>query len=96
MTGFNEPDCCLVISKISGELSVDFHVTPSDENMILWSGPRAGIEGAKELFGFTNVYAFDEQRLAAQILSRRNHIIYSDFHDNSAVSHKFRESLNGK
>lgn len=84
-TGFNEPDCCLILTKSSNSnFDVNFFVTPNDEHSLLWSGPRAGIEGSKELFGLQNT--FDIKRLKEAIEAVKDQPnIFIDYHnDNSA------------
>lgn len=98
LTGFNEPDCCLIISKESErDLKVSLHVTKNDDTTTLWSGPRAGIDGTKEYFGFENVFEIDEERIAAELKKKmtENHVIYADIHENSFISQKFRDLLKG-
>lgn len=56
LSGFNQPDCCLVLA--SKDLQVEANVPqftmfvqPYDPHTEIWDGPRAGLEGAKEIFG---------------------------------------------
>ena len=88
-TGFNEPDCCLIISKTDQSVvSVNFFVTPNDESSLLWSGPRAGIEGSKEFFGLQNTYDLKNLDHCIEELAKlKNHSIYIDFQaDHSSLS----------
>ena len=83
-TGFNEPDCCFFLSKSSSSvLSVNFFVTPNDESSLLWSGPRAGIEGSRDIFGLQNT--FDIKKLKDAVEAFKDQNIFIDYHpENSA------------
>ena len=66
------------------DLSVNFFVTPNDENSLLWSGPRAGIEGSKELFGLQNTFDIKclKDAIGAVV---KDQTVFIDYHsDNSA------------
>lgn len=59
---------------------MNFFVTPNDPNTLLWSGPRAGIEGSREIFGLQNT--FDIKKLPGIIddLSKSNQSdLYVDY-----------------
>lgn len=80
LTGFNEPDCCLIISKGSDSGSDSFFVTSNDKNNLLWSGPRAGIEGAKEIFGFQNTFDIKKLNEAVEeICKAKGNPIFIDY-----------------
>lgn len=88
-TGFNEPDCCLIISKTDQSvINVNFFVTSNDESSLLWSGPRAGIEGSKEIFGLKNTYDVkDLDQSIEELVKLKNHSIYIDYQaDHSSLS----------
>ena len=44
---------------------------------MLWSGPVAGIEGAKQIFGLQNVYGIEE--LSNAVAALKGNTIYTDF-----------------
>lgn len=92
-TGFNEPDCCLIVSKSS----VAFFVSPNDEFNLLWSGPRAGVEGAKEIFGIQNTFEIKELRQAIEGLSRSKNTLYVDYDpEHSSLDSEIFEKIKGK
>lgn len=99
MTGFNEPDSCLILSKKSKEsFDVNFFVTPNDPNTLLWSGPRAGIEGAKEIFGLQNTY--DIKKLSGildeLVKSKSGHSFYADYDlEHSSLSAENWKKISG-
>lgn len=100
LTGFNEPDSCLVLEKTtdSYDLNVKFFATPNDNESLLWSGPRAGIEGCKESFGLQNVYEIKElDDFVSELKSESKLSIYIDYHaDNSFFKPEFYKSLDEK
>lgn len=51
---------------------------PNDEHAMLWSGPRAGIEGVKEFFELQQVYALAELRAALDEATRHGEV-FLDF-----------------
>lgn len=77
LTGFNEPDCCLMIHRSHRDTSVSFFTVKNSPNALLWSGPVAGIEGVKELFGIQNVYGVEDLQDAVAAL--KDTTIYLDF-----------------
>ncbi|KAJ3078597.1 hypothetical protein HDU99_000481 [Rhizoclosmatium hyalinum] len=55
LTGFNEPDACLVIEKDQGDnYKETLFLRPRDPATEIWDGPRSGLEGAKLYFGISN------------------------------------------
>lgn len=59
LTGFNEPDALLVISKRE-EAAVTLFCPPRDPDMEIWTGYRAGPEGCVERFGADQAFNLDE------------------------------------
>lgn len=59
LTGFNEPDSLLVLSKRS-EVQVVLFCPPRDVEMEIWTGYRAGPEGCVERFGADQAYNLEE------------------------------------
>jgi Xaa-Pro aminopeptidase len=51
LTGFDEPDCVLLLTTEHAEHRSVLFVRPRDLDRETWDGPRAGIEGAIERFG---------------------------------------------
>jgi intermediate cleaving peptidase 55 len=85
-TGFNEPGCCLIMTKSSNsDLTLNFFVTPNDENSLLWSGPRAGIEGAKEIFGLQNTFDIKKLKDAIEAIKEDHSTIFIDYHKDNSV-----------
>jgi len=59
LTGFNEPEALLVLSK-GGEHAVTLFCPPRDPAMEVWTGYRAGPEGCVERFGADQAFNLDE------------------------------------
>lgn len=59
LTGFEEPDAVAVLRPGHQEPYVLF-VRPYDPKFEIWVGPRAGVEGATEVFGADAAYSVDE------------------------------------
>lgn len=96
-TGFNEPDCCLVLTKDADDqcMTETFFVTPNDEASLLWSGPRAGIEGAKELFGLQNTLDIKKlEEFIEELAKKKNIQIYLDYHaENCSLSSEIYKKI---
>lgn len=59
LTGFNEPDALLVLSKKS-DSSFTLFCPPRDPEMEIWTGYRAGPEGCTAYFGADQAYNLDQ------------------------------------
>jgi len=68
----------------SNETSLSFFTIKNSLNAMLWSGPVAGIEGVKEIFGIQNVFGIEE--LPDAVASIKG-TIFSDF-EASHCSHQ--------
>ncbi len=51
LTGFREPDAIAVLAPSHAEHKYTLFVRPRDPEREIWDGRRAGIEGAKEIYG---------------------------------------------
>lgn len=76
---------------------MNFFVTPNDPNTLLWSGPRAGIEGSREIFGLQNT--FDIKKLSGIIddLAKSNQSnLYVDYDsEHSSLSRDDWKKISG-
>jgi Xaa-Pro aminopeptidase len=62
LTGYAEPDATLVLRPGAETERVVMFVRPRDQEMETWEGRRAGIEGAKDVFGADAAYPANELR----------------------------------
>ena len=76
LTGFNEPDAVAVVAPSRGERYTLF-VRPRDKEKEVWTGRRAGVEGAKEKFGADAAYPVEEfQEKLAELLDGARNLYY--------------------
>jgi Xaa-Pro aminopeptidase len=60
LTGFVEPDATLILRPGAETERVVMFVRPKDPEMEVWDGKRAGLEGAKEIYGADASYNANE------------------------------------
>ena len=63
--GFPEPDCLAIVTSAHPNHRFVLFVPGKDEKREVWTGPRAGVEGAVRLYGADAAYPYEElkQRL---------------------------------
>ncbi|XP_028407640.1 xaa-Pro aminopeptidase 3-like [Dendronephthya gigantea] len=90
LTGYQEPDSVLIV-EIGGhtspgqEYKTVFFTRPRDPSREIWDGPRSGIEGAVEQFGFHEAYSIND--LSRTILERFNDENCHIWYDHMEPSH---------
>lgn len=60
LTGWPEPEAVAVLTPYDEEHRFTLFVRPRDADREVWTGPRIGVEGARERFGATAVYPITE------------------------------------
>ncbi len=60
LTGFREPEAVAIISTASPETPFTLFVRPRDPKMETWTGRRAGVDGAKEIYGANETFEIGE------------------------------------
>jgi len=65
LTGFDEPECVLVLSTVHPEHRTVLFVRPRNPERETWDGPRAGVEGAVTRYGADAAFSMAE--LAAKL-----------------------------
>ena len=76
LTGFPEPDAVAVVAP-SREERYTLFVRPRDKEKEVWTGRRAGVEGAKEKFGADAAYSVEEfQEKLAELLDGARNLYY--------------------
>ncbi len=81
-TGFPEPEAVIVLAPgyQDGEQSgpLVMFVRPRDKNQEIWNGRRAGVQGARELYGADAAYSLDElDKRMPQILEDATALYYT-------------------
>jgi Xaa-Pro aminopeptidase len=59
LAGFEEPCALILASDGCDENGLTLCVQPRDEQALIWTGPRAGTEGARETFGADHAFELD-------------------------------------
>jgi Xaa-Pro aminopeptidase len=60
LTGFNEPESIAVVAPSRPEHKYVLFVRPRDPEREIWDGRRAGVEGAKEIYGADEAFPLEE------------------------------------
>lgn len=77
LSGFDEPGSCLVFRPGQKPETVMF-VRPKNIERETWDGFRYGVEGAKQEFGFDEVYSIDDfENIAPKLLKECQKVYYS-------------------
>src|SRR5512137_21184 len=61
LTGFDEPQGCVVLDGRKGERKVTMFVRPRDKEKEIWDGIRLGVDGAKAVLGADEAWPVAEQ-----------------------------------
>ena len=99
LTGFNEPGSVLVLAPHHEEHKSILFVRPKDTKAETWSGRRTGVDRAKELYDFDEVFPINE--LNAKLpgyLKKADRIYYRLGHDeafNGTVIRQWRKAMAG-
>lgn len=76
LTGFSEPDAVAVVAP-SREERYTLFVRPRDKEKEIWTGRRAGVEGAKEVHGADAAYPVEEfQEKLTELLDGARNLYY--------------------
>jgi len=77
VTGFPEPDAVCLLTPGASERFVLF-VRPRDPDRAVWVGPRAGVEGAVEVYGADAAFPLDElEKTLPRFLEKAPHVHHS-------------------
>jgi Xaa-Pro aminopeptidase len=93
LTGLDEPDAIVVLTKSGGRKRFVLFVRPRDAKMEMWTGRRMGPAGAKKLLGAHQAYSLDEFDAQLEGLLKGHARLYLPL-DNSALQHKVLAKLN--
>lgn len=86
LTGFNEPDALLVMRKQGNSNESILFVRPRDPGAEIWTGYRAGPEGAVQQYGFDQAFSVDEIASKLPELIDGAEFIAYPMHENKAFS----------
>jgi Xaa-Pro aminopeptidase len=80
LTGFDEPESVLVLD--AQERKTTLFVRPRDRDREVWDGPRAGVDGAKQIYGADEAFVIAElgDKLP-ELLKNRSRVHYRIGHD---------------
>ena len=76
LTGFGEPHAAAVIAPNHSEGDFTLFVQPRDRQREIWDGPRAGVEGARELYGADAAYPVAEFEKRLMSLARGRSVVW--------------------
>lgn len=91
LNGFQEPDSVLVVTKLRGKQQVILFVRPKDREREIWTGVRAGVEGARKQYGADVAYTIDQFDEKIGELLREADTVYYRFGVNEHFDEKFRK-----
>ncbi len=61
LTGFNEPDAIAILSNDPEQPEFALLVPPMDPEATIWTGKRAGVEGAQNIYQANEAYSLDDK-----------------------------------
>jgi Xaa-Pro aminopeptidase len=77
MTGFPEPDALAILAPGRKEGELVLFCRPHDAERELWEGERAGVEGAREIFGADEAYPIGKlDEAVPKLLENRDRVYY--------------------
>ena len=79
LTGFNEPECILVLHPGRTGEECTIFMRPLDKEMETWNGKRLGIERAPEELGVSKAYSISDFEKLAQEFLPKLQTLYVDF-----------------
>jgi Xaa-Pro aminopeptidase len=75
VTAFDEPEAVVVLDAPARK--VTYFVRPRDRDREVWDGPRAGVDGVKELYGAHEAFAMSElDEKLPNVLQNRRRVYY--------------------
>jgi Xaa-Pro aminopeptidase len=95
LSGFNEPDSCLVLKRGPEDFKSILFVRENDPLSLLWSGPRTGSKDAVNHFGVDGAYSIDSLSAHLEGL-QKDHRLYHVMDENTFVSANVQEILQNR
>jgi Xaa-Pro aminopeptidase len=93
LNGFPEPQSVLVVTKLAGRYSQRFImlVRPKDRAKEVWTGIRAGVDGARKQWGADEAYPIDQfEEVIGKLLDKADAVYYK-FGVNEEFDEQFRK-----
>lgn len=94
LTGFNEPEAIAVLVPRNKNIDYILFNRVRDKTREIWDGPRAGQEGAKEIYGADESYPFEDFAAKLPELLVDCETIYYPVGKNPALDHLITSSIN--
>lgn len=91
LNGFPEPESVLILSKLGGKPKFTMLVRAKDRDQEIWTGIRAGVEGAKAGYLADEAFAVDKFEEVVGKLIKRAASVYYRFGVNEEFDEKFRK-----
>jgi Xaa-Pro aminopeptidase len=93
LTGFNEPEAIAVIAPDHPEHKYTLFVRPRDPERETWDGARAGVEGAKDIYGADAAFPVEEFPSKVQEIINNASALYYAFGFNAALDRLIIETM---
>jgi Xaa-Pro aminopeptidase len=88
LTGFDEPEAVAVLAPEQPERRFTLFVRPRDKEKEVWTGRRAGVEGAERDFGADKAFTLDELDKELLELARSTDALYYRFGRNEEFNRR--------
>lgn len=85
LTGINEPDCVLVLSKKGDEKNTYLFIRPNNEMEEMWMGKRMGLEKSKELLNAQETYPIETFAKQMEELLPGHRNLYVHFYERTDI-----------
>ena len=77
LTGFKEENAVLLLRRGKKSIATYLFVQKKDKTLELWTGSRLGVEGAKKLFRYDEIFSSDElEAKLSEFLKEHKHLYY--------------------
>lgn len=91
LTGINEPDCVLVLSKIKDVKKTTLFIRENNATEEMWMGKRLGLEGGRDLVDADEVYDINKLQTKLKDLIPGHDNLYVHFHERADIFNIARE-----
>ena len=95
LTGFEEPNSICVLKKDNGACAYIMFVEPNDKDKEIWTGKKAGLEGAKSIYKANESYSISGFDTKLKDLVKGTEYIYLPFGKNKDLELKVTSLIGG-